>query len=209
MYFNAAPVEDLLRLSNINATIQAPANDSLFVVDANIAGNTANQYIDSTLNDQVAIDDRGDVTHHTILRYVWGKNGHVFGSPLYSDYVRIYVPPDSLLQQQQGWAAGGTSEAFGRAVWAGSFTLSYGQANTLTLTWIEKGGAQKNASGWHYQFLVQRQAGVMRMMNLQIKLPACTSKTSTSGGLLSHTNQEVMLNTALTKDTAVGVDYRC
>ncbi len=183
IYFNAAPAEDLLKLSDINATIQAPASDSLFVVDANIAGDTANQYITNTLNDQVTIDDNGNATHHTILHYAWLKNGPVFGSPLYSDYVRIYVPPGSSLQTQQGWQPGGTSEAFGREVWAGSFTLSQGQTNTITLTWTEKGVAKKNAAGWHYQYLVQRQAGVTWILNLQVTLPACVVKTRTSGGL--------------------------
>ena len=65
IYFKAAPAEDLLKLSDLNATIQAPASDSLFVVDANIAGDTANQYITNTLNDKVTIDDNGDATHHT------------------------------------------------------------------------------------------------------------------------------------------------
>ena len=101
IYFNDAPAEDLLKLSDINATIQAPASDSLFVVDANIAGDTANQYITNTLNDQVTIDDNGDVTHHTVLRYAWLKNGPLFGSHLYSDYVRIYVPPGSSLQHNR------------------------------------------------------------------------------------------------------------
>ena len=35
-----------------------------------------------------------------------------------------------------------------------------GQTITITLTWTEKGVAKKNAAGWHYQYLVQRQAGV-------------------------------------------------
>ena len=209
IYFDNVSAEELLKLSDINATIQAPASDSLFVVDANIAGDTANQYISNTLNDQVTIDDNGDATHRTVLRYAWVGSGRVIGSPLYSDYVRIYVPPGSTLQTQQGWQSFNTSEAFGREVWAGSFTLSQGHTNTITLIWTENGVAKKNAAGWHYQYLVQRQAGVTWVLNLQVTLPACTVKTATSGGLIAHTSQEAILKKSLTEDTHVGIDYSC
>jgi serine/threonine protein kinase len=209
IYFNATPAEGLLKLSNINATIQAPASDSLFVVDANIAGDTANQFIANTLHDQVTIDGNGNATHHTVLQYAWVKSGRVFGSPLYSDYVRIYVPPGSSLQKQQGWQPGGTSEAFGREVWAGSFTLSQGQTNMITLTWTEKGVAKENAAGWHYQYLVQRQAGVTWMMNVQVKLPACVVKTRASGGLLTRNTSAATLKRSLTEDTHLSIDYSC
>ena len=209
IYFNVASAEALLKLSAINATIQAPASDSLFVVDANIAGDTANQYISNTMNDQVTIDDSGDATHRTVLRYAWVNNGPLFGSPLYRDYVRIYVPPGSSLQNQQGWSRGGSSEAFGREVWAGSFTLSQGNTNTIILTWTEKGVAKKNAAGWHYQYLLQRQAGVTWALNLQVTLPTCAVKTATSGGLIAHNGQTMTLTKPLTEDTHLGIDYSC
>jgi serine/threonine protein kinase len=210
IYFNDTHVEDLLKLSNINATIQAPpASDSLFVVDTNIAGDTANQYITNMLNDQVTIDEGGNVTHHTVLNYTWLNNGTVYGSPLYRDYVRIYVPPGSSLQHQQGWTPGGTSPAFGREVWAGSFTLSSGQTNTIILTWTEKSVAIKNAAGWHYQYLVQRQAGVTWTLNINVTLPACVVKMRTSGGLVPHNSQQEMLKKFLTEDTNLGIDYSC
>ena len=128
---------------------------------------------------------------------------------MYSDYVRIYVPPGSSLQEQQGWQQAASSEAFGREVWAGSFTLSYGQTNTVILTWTEKGVAKKDAAGWHYQYLIQRQAGVSWTLNLQITLPACAVKTRTSGGLVSRTGQITTLTKSLTEDTNLGIDYSC
>jgi serine/threonine protein kinase len=208
IYFNAAPAEGLLQLSDMNTTIQAPKSDSLLVVDANIAADTANQFITNTLNDQVIIDGSGNATHHTAIRYAW-KNGNVFGSPLYRDYVRIYVPPGSSLQAQQGWQPGGTSEAFHRQVWAGSFTLSQGQTNTIILTWTEKGVAKKDAAGWHYQYLVQRQAGVAWMLNVQVTLPACVVKTHASGGRISQKGLTTTLTQPLTEDTNLGIDYSC
>jgi Protein kinase domain/Protein of unknown function (DUF4012) len=209
IYFNAAPAEGLLKLAAIDAAIQVPAGDSLFVVDTNIADNTANQFITNTLSDQVSIAANGDVTHHSVLRYAWARRGAVLGTVLYSDYVRVYVPPGSSLQQQQGWQPAGTSQAFGRQVWAGSFTLSYGQATTISLIWTEKGVARKDAAGWHYQYLLQRQAGATWMVHLQISLPACAAQLRPSAGLLARSSREASLNTSLTEDTPVGIEYRC
>ena len=210
IYFNASPAENLLRFSHVAAAIQAPLGDSFFVVDANVAADKANQFITSTLYDRVTIDGSGNATHHTSIRYAWLKNGDVLGSPLYSDYVRIYVPPGSSLQEQQGWQPRGTSEAFDHEVWAGSFTLSYGQTRTVTLTWTEKGVAKKDAAGWHYQYLVQRQASADWMLNVQVTLPSCVVvRTHTSGGLISHNGQITTLTRSLTGDMNLGVDYSC
>ncbi len=208
VYFNAPPAENLLQFFQIDAAIPASTGDNIFVVDANVAGNTANQFITSTMDDQVTIDGSGNATHHTSIRYAWSKSGGVFGSPLYSDYARIYVPPGSSLQEQQGWQPRGTSGVFDREVWAGSFTLSYGQTRTITLIWTEKGVAKKDATGWHYQHLVQRQAGTYWTMNIGVTLPSCVVRTQTSGGLISH-GQTATLTRSLTEDMNLVIDYSC
>lgn len=209
IYFGDAPAENLLRLSHIDAAIPPSTGDSLFVVDANVAADNANQYITGTVDDRVSIDGSGNATHHTAIRYAWGKNGPVFGSPLYSDYVRVYVPPGSLLQGQQGWQPGGASEAFDREVWAGSFTLSPGQIRTVTLTWTEKGVAKKDAAGWHYRYLIQRQAGSQWGLNVQVTVPSCAVRTRPSGGLTLHNGHTATLTRSLSEDTNLGIDYSC
>ena len=209
IYFNASPAENLLQLNHVDAAIQTSLGDNFLVVDANIAADNANQFITSTLDDRVTIDGSGNATHHATIRYAWLKNGDVYGSSLYRDYVRIYVPPGSSLQEQQGWQPLGTSQAFGREVWAGSFTLAYGQTDTITLTWTEKGIAKKDAAGWHYQYLIQRQAGTQWMLNVQVTLPSCVVRTQTSGGLISHNGQITTLTRSLTGDMNLGVDYSC
>jgi len=209
IYFNASPAENLLQLNHVDAAIQTSLGDNFLVVDANIAADNANQFITSTLDDRVTIDGSGNATHHATIRYAWLKNGDVYGSPLYRDYVRIYVPPGSSLQEQQGWQPLGTNQAFDREVWAGSFTLAYGQTDTITLTWTEKGIAKKDAAGWHYQYLIQRQAGTQWMLNVQVTLPSCVVRTQTSGGLISHNGQITTLTRSLTGDMNLGVDYSC
>jgi serine/threonine protein kinase len=209
IYFNAEPAENLLRLAHIDAAIPAVTDDTIFVVDANIAGDTANQFISSTMDDQVTIDGKGNAMHRTAIRYSWSKNGKLFGSPLYRDYTRIYAPPGSVLQRQEGWESRGASRAFGREVWAGFFTLSPDQTNTITLTWTVKGVAKKDAAGWHYQYLVQRQAGTYWKLNVQITLPSCAARTHTSGGLIFHKGHSTSLSQSLSEDTNLGIDYSC
>jgi hypothetical protein len=209
VYFNSPAAEGLLQLAHVDAAIPAAPGDSSFVVDANIANNNANQFITSAMDDRVAIDGSGKVSHITTIRYAWLTSGDVNGPPLYQDYLRIYVPPGSTLQRQQGWQSGGISTAFAHQVWAGSFTLAYGQTRILTFSWVEKGMVKKDAAGWHYHYLIARQAGAIRTLNAQFTLPACATSVQTSGGHLSRNGQIMMLTQPITEDANLGINYIC
>lgn len=209
IYLNSKVAEDLLQSSQFGSTIQSPIDDSLFVVDANISPGKTNGLITNTLNDQVTIDVNGNALHHTTISYAWTNKGPTYGSSTYRDYLRVYVPPSSILQVQQGWQPYGTSKAFGREVWAGLFTLSYGQTHTITLVWLELGAARKDATVWHYQYVIQRQAGAQWTLHLQVTLPLCGVMTNKWGGLVSKSGQAAMLAQPLNEDLNVGIDYTC
>ena len=209
IYFNSSPAEALLQSLHLNSAIQSPNNDSLFVVDANISPNKANKFITNNLNDQVTIDVDGNTIHHTTLSYSWATKGQVYGSALYRDYVRIYVPPGSILQEQNGWQPRSQSQAFEREVWAGFFTLTYGKKRTINLIWKVPGKAIKDAKGWHYQYLIQRQAGAQWTLHLQIMLPSCAAKTNIWGGLALANKQMATLIQPLVEDLTLGIDYTC
>jgi len=209
VYLNPKSAEKLLQSTDLDSSIQSQRGDGLFVVDANIAPSKANRLITNTLSDQVAIDEKGDAIHHTTIRYVWVSKGSVFGSEIYRDYLRIYVPPGSVLQAQNGWQPRGASTVFGREVWAGFFTLTYGQSDTITLVWKVPGAATKDAKGWHYQYLLQRQAGARWELHLQITLPSCAVMKSKWSGLASSIRPSVKISQSLSKDLAIGADYIC
>jgi Protein of unknown function (DUF4012) len=209
LYLNASVAENLLHRFHLDAAIQSPAGDSLFVVDANIAPNKANNFINNTLDDRVTIDSQGNVIHHATLRYAWTIAGQNYGSPLYRDFVHVYVPPDSELLTQDGWQPRGTSNAFNREVWMGYFTLSYGQTHTITLVWKVPAAVSKDQSGWHYRYIVQKQAGVLWKLNLQIMLPSCATAIDKRGGLISNHEHEAKLTQYLTEDLNVGAAYTC
>ena len=215
IYLNASTAENLLQTYHVAASIQAPSGDSLFVVDANIAGDKASNLLTTTLDDQVTIDTQGNAIHHTTISYAWVTQGQIYGSALYRDYVRVYVPPDSILQTQSGWQPRGISKAFGREVWAGFFTLSYSQTKTITLTWTEHAAARKDRTGWHYQYLIQRQAGSQWTVNLHVTLPECAVINKMWGGFLSpnahntHNAHKATLTQPLQEDMSLGLDYVC
>ena len=208
VYFNASSAEHVLQLLNVNDTIQAPPGDHLFVVDANISPNKANSFIVTTVNDQVTIDAQGNAHHRTTIRYAWTLPGRNYGSSTYRDYTRVYVPIGSTLKEQEGWQPQGASSGFGSEYWAGYFTLVYGQTRTITLAWISHSVAQKDAGGWHYQDLLQRQAGTQRMLNVQVVLPSCSVITSTSGGFVSGDTSMAALHEAWNEDINVALTYR-
>lgn len=211
IYLNSAPAENFLHQVRLDGAIQAPDSDSLFVVDANVAADKANALITDTLNDQVTIDANGNATHQTTLTYAWTTQGNVYGSSLYQDYLRVYVPPGSILHVQNGWQPRGTSTAFGHEVWAGSFTLVYGQTRTITFTWTVPGAAKKTSQGWQYQDLVQRQAGTLWNLHLQVTLPSCATKVDMQGGLVPSisSGQVAILSSDLGENTNVGITYTC
>jgi len=209
LYLNSAVAENLLHRFHLDAAIQSPVGDSLFVVDANIAPNKANNFIINTLDDQVTIDSQGNATHHATLRYAWTIAGQNYGSSLYRDYIHIYVPPGSELLTQDGWQPRGTSNAFNREVWMGFFTLSYGQTHTITLVWKVPAAAGKDQNGWQYQYLIQKQAGALWKLNSQVLLPSCAAIINERGGLKSNNKRGATLTKSLTGDLNLGIIYAC
>jgi hypothetical protein len=69
--------------------------------------------------------------------------------------------------------------------------------------------ASRDAQGWHYQYQLQRQAGVLWNVHLQVTLPSCAVVKKTLGGLTSHNNKPATLDQTLNEDLLVGVDYTC
>jgi len=110
---------------------------------------------------------------------------------------------------QNGWQPRGTTQAFGHAVWAGFFTLTYGQTRTITLEWTVPHAASKDSQGWSYGYLLQKQAGAQWKFSLRVALPACATISNRWGGLVSSSGQTVSFSHSLNEDTALGVRYRC
>lgn len=212
IYFNSNVAESMLNSFHLDAAIRSPVDDGIFVVDANMAGDKANQFITSTLTDQVSIDKSGNAVHHTTIRYSWVIPGKIYSATNgnhYLDYARVYLPLDSTLQMQNGWRPYGEGQAFGQQVWGGYVNLDYGQTRTVTLVWTVPFAAQEDGNGWYYSYLVQRQAGSNWTFHLQVTLPSCSLITNTSGGLVAENKQTVMLSQPLDANKNFSVSYKC
>jgi hypothetical protein len=205
-------METLLQNYQIASKMQAPAGDTLMVVAANIIANKANYFMNYTMRDQVTIDTQGNAIHHTTLTYNWPlnpaslENDYGGTTTIYRDYLRVYAPLGSTLQKQSGWTPQGTSHKFGLEVWAGIFQLQYGHSGTITLTWTVHGAAKHDAQGWHYTYLIQRQAGIGWKLNLHVTLPACAQHVTNSATPLDKTSS---LSRYLSIDVNIGLNYTC
>ncbi len=209
LYFNQRGAEQALHQLQLDAAIQPTPADGFMVVDANVYPSKANSFIVNTLHDEVTIDAAGNALHHTTLSYAWILPGQNYGSPVYGDYVRVYLPQGSVMQSQQGWTPQGKSEAFAHTVWAGLISLRYGQTRTVTLTWIRPHAATRQGSGWRYQDFIQHQAGTRWQVHLHITLPACATVLDKQGGLTADGARTMTLNRVMDEDFSIGVDYSC
>lgn len=213
LYFNADSAEKLLQSYHFDDSIKSPPGDGIFVVDANITPNKASRFLVTTVNDQVAIDQSGNAVHHTLLKFTWSSPNLTradFDSALiYKDYVRVYLPSNGVLQAEQGWSPFDSGTAFGRRYWGGYSHIDYPLSRTIVLSWSVAHVATKDVHGWHYQYLIQRQAGAQEMMNLQVAFPACADIVGTSTSVVKDSKQQAHITQALNQDTQVNINYTC
>ncbi|HLZ60501.1 MAG TPA: DUF4012 domain-containing protein [Ktedonosporobacter sp.] len=213
LYLNSNDGESVLQKYHLGSTIESPGGDSLFVVDANIGGNKANGFMNYTMQDEVTIEADGSVIHKTTLTYSWPfsqesqQNNYGGVTNKYWDYVRIYAPPGSKLLSQNGWVPNLSGEAFGRIAWSGFFGLNFGKSGTINLSWQVPGAATRDNSGWHYHYLVQKQAGITWQSSVEITLPSGTQLVGQSGGLTISNNMKLAIKQPLKTDLTLGVDY--
>lgn len=211
VYLKQPAAESLLRHLHLASTVEAPVGDSLFVVDANTAGNKANAYIQTTMQDQVTLDRDGNAQHHLTLSYTWNTPGQIYGTGFYRSYVRIYVPPGSRLARSQGWERLGGGSAYGRIFWAGTFRMHYGETITLDLSWNVPHIAVRAAGvdNWQYNYLLQRQAGTAWEAQMQLNLASC--KLTGVHIPEQHISQprQAIWSDALGRDTTLGANYNC
>ena len=213
IYFTSAAAEKALQFYHLDDSVQSPAGDGIFVVDANITPSKANRYLVTTVNDQVTIDNAGTATHRTLIEFTWTTPGltglDILGPTLYQGYVRVYVPSHSVLLTQSGWDPHDSGAAFGRTFWGGYSHIPYPNAATITLVWRITGAAQTDAQHWHYSYLIQHQAGAQQNVHLQVALPSCAAITDMSTGVVADSKQYAHLAQALTQDTEASIDYTC
>lgn len=213
VYLNNAAAEQLLQQLQLTSAIQTPINDGMMLVDANVAGDKANHYLTNAVQDQITLDNHGNALHHMTITYGWNTPGNltsgpdVYGSRTYADHVQMYVPLGSTIVQQQGWQPLGTKTAYGQTVWSADFTLPFGQTHTVTLVWLAHNVTKKNATGWYYQDLIQRQAGILRTWQTQLTVPEGMQITQVMGATKQTAISAVRDAQTLSSNTLLTIAY--
>lgn len=215
LYFNDPTAQSVLTHAQLGATVAAPpTGDSLFIVDANIGAVKANNFITYTAQDRITLAQSGDATHQLTLSWNWpntpesAANIYAAGSTTYQDYVRIYIPPGSMITSQTGWIAKGTGAAFGRSYVAGLFVLPFGHQGSMMLTWTTPHVTTQQASNQRYDLFVQKQAGLAWRMQTVVNLPVCGTQIAVPAHF-ALTDHQAQSSQTITQDTKFSFSYRC
>ncbi len=104
VYVTNPQAEALLGIYGSTASLdRSTTHDGFFVVQANLSASKAAQYVQTTIQDSVTLDNQGGATHHLQLTLDYNQTGDPYGFDTYRDYVRVYVPPDSQFISGNGF----------------------------------------------------------------------------------------------------------
>ncbi len=223
VYLTEAPAQKALHDMNLSAEVAAPkTGDTVFEVDANVGANKDNYFLKYKMADNIVIDQSGTATHHLAWSYQWPNNPATLketfaaGGPDYQSYSRVFTPPNAKLLSQRGLMNFGTGSEFGRRVFHGSVTDSYGRTSSYAMSWKVPGVVTHDSSGYHYQLTFQREAGIVWPLKLSITLPKCATVlgTPTTSGLTSQdavtvAGDTVTITGPLTMDAHIDINYSC
>ena len=213
---NPTQAQKALTDAHLDSTVRSPAGvDTSFIVDANISGSKSNYDITNTVTDAITLDTNGNAQHHMTITYDWPDTPQVeadlhFGNEsLYHDYLRVYVPTSAKLKSSSGWTSTKEPNAYNSQIISGDFKLHFPGKGTVTLDWSQPNAATHDATGWHYSYLVQHQAGWTRNLVVNVALPACAAIKATPTGAKTPDARTVALSEPLTNDTTLTYGYTC
>jgi hypothetical protein len=82
---------------------RSTTHDGLFIVQSNLSASKASQYVTTTIQDSITLNNEGGATHQLQMTLDYQQKGDVYGLDTYRDYVRIYVPVNSQLLTGNGF----------------------------------------------------------------------------------------------------------
>ncbi|MGO8948851.1 MAG: DUF4012 domain-containing protein [Ktedonobacterales bacterium] len=239
IYLTEPGAEALLLHHDLASALNAPkSGDGLMVVDANVDGIKANNFINYTWVDQVSLDSSGNATHHLTLTYDYpdteGADGSLANSypsaaanrgcpaiVCYQDWLRIYIPSNSTSinapsSSELYYGLGGAPKqttAFNMTVIQGLLYLPIGFAtSTVSTSWtVPHAAVQTAGGGWLYQYAIEKQAGInTRPLDVTLTLPSCAHVYGTPQGFTTPTaDTAVYKQPALLSDTNLSLQYTC
>jgi Protein of unknown function (DUF4012) len=230
IYLTNSGAEALLLHNDLASALNAPkSGDGLMVVDANVDGIKANNYMNYTWNDQISLDSSGNATHHLVLTYQYpfsrdalnnsfpsaSANQGCPATVCYQDWVRIYIPASSThISPPNNLGNLGNSptqtSGFGMTVIQGLVFLPMGAPPfTVSLSWTVPHAAVQTSGGWLYQYAVEKQAGITWPMDVALTLPSCAQVFGSLHGFTTPTAHSAGVKEPLATDTTLSLEYTC
>lgn len=136
--------------------------DYLLTVEANLGVNKVNNWVSKKINDQINIGNNGDLHHQLILNFQNSSPPDAWNGGLYKDYVRIFVPEKSVIEEFR--IDGVATESAKIASASGKTTLEFylevppQQNKEVTVTY--RSGKTLPDKNFRFDLLVQKQAGI-------------------------------------------------
>jgi hypothetical protein len=171
------------------------------------------------MTEAVTLDATGNATHQTTLAYTWPNDPKTLTQTypyptslpnVLHTYQRIYLPPSATVNKTTGGGDIGNSTAFNRQVLTNDFRTWFATTKSFTLNWTTKAVATHDAAGWHYRYLLQKQAGVTFNLALSIQLPDCAKLSSPlPSGFTVQDGHTVSFKQPFLNDLPLALDYTC
>ena len=203
IYFSDQRAEALLSGAGLDDTIAHGPGDAVTIVDSNVSGNKANEFVVVQYVDNVTLDAKGTATHNLTITYTMQSNNApiLFGRDYYITYLRMYTPANAKLLHMDGFNspqlgpnAINQSDFPGRQMWGGFVGMQDETSYTLHFSWSVANAATVDSAGhWHYQLDYQRQAGSNQKLTLTVTAPGGKTPIISFKGALS---QDMLYNVA-------------
>jgi hypothetical protein len=196
VYVNDPRVQAIIRRLGWDGSVAQGESDYVMVVDSNVGWSKVDRNVRRSLTYQVSLSPEGASLAHLLLEYhnlsgpeasgcqlQWMSRGTSYQQQMqacYWNYLRVYLPPGSLLVQatpmplpegaiyvQQGAGVAGqetlqTSTAYGRTVLEGLLVTPPGDTVQQSFLYeLPPGVLVAQGNRWGYTLVLQKQPGVL------------------------------------------------
>ena len=130
----------------------------------------------------------------------------------FQDYLRVFVPPQALLNSTSGWNYTGVTTDFGRIAFSGFMDIYYPGTQVVSFNYTVPHAATQVKGVWTYPLLYQVEAGHASndewAMDVSIK-PDCGKVTSAPAPWTIASTGAATLKMNLAVDKSYTMTYSC
>lgn len=197
------PVMTVLDKQGWTGKILATKGDYLRVVDANLAGNKSNYYVQRSTSYAINVDRNSAL--HGVATITWKHSGKSATWPGgdYVNYVRLYVPKDSVLNGSSGFDAEGVTigQEGDKTVFGGFVRVPYNSQKTVEVRYSLPLALSLPKQEGLYSLLWQKQPGInSEPLTVTFNAPVFLDATAITGGGQEQEDGSVVWQSSQTDD---------